>query len=214
MTANSEWSIKVNEVELGKYVAMNYSRNDTFVKGINNVLPKKLTKHTMRSKDMNRLPTEKDKNGDIEENTEIYSEDEEDLEDKTKTKTKKPKKQWEDAKEKPTPEQTKIMIGLAVKAAIKATMKNHTYEIDNKKRQQSNKGIMGLDLMRPLAKLYMIDWSLKFMKLLKEIQENSKDLNLNLKLECYKVYVDDQNSVQDSTPIGAVYDKNEKKDCY
>ena len=56
---NSEWKINVNDEELGKYIAMNFNRNETSKAGLNNVIPKKLTRHTMRSKEMNRLPTEK-----------------------------------------------------------------------------------------------------------------------------------------------------------
>ena len=75
------------------------------------------------------------------------------------------------------------MIGMAIKSAIKATMKNHTYKYKNQFFQQSSKGIIGIDLMRALAKLYMIDWTSKFMKRLKEIEENSSDyLKLNIKL--------------------------------
>jgi len=65
---------------------------------------------------------------------------------------------------------------MAVKTAIKAIMKNHTFEVNNKILQQIRKGIMGLDLMRALAKLYMIDWSEKFMKKLKKIAKLKKNL--------------------------------------
>ena len=41
---------------------------------------------------------------------------------------------------------------MAIKAAIKATMKNHTYESNGKILKQSKKGIIGLDLMRALSK--------------------------------------------------------------
>ena len=103
------------------------------------------------------------------------------------------------------------MIGMTIKAAIKATMKNHTYKFKNKILQQSRKGIMGIDLMRALAKLYMIDWTAKFKDRLAEIQENSsEDLKLNLNLEAYKIYVDDQSSLQEATPKGATYDPKKK----
>ena len=66
--------------------------------------------------------------------------------------------------------------------------------------------------MRALAKLYMIDWTKKFEKRLRQIQENSEeDLNLNLILEAYKIYVDDQSSLQDATPKGATFDLKHKK---
>ena len=62
MIENSDWTIKVNSEELAKYIAMNYNRNETSLAELNNVVPKKLTRHTMRSKEMHRLPTEKEKN--------------------------------------------------------------------------------------------------------------------------------------------------------
>ena len=39
---------------------------------------------------------------------------------------------------------------------------------------------------------------------------SDKELKLNLKLETYKVYVDDQASAQKPTPKGAKYDKKAK----
>ena len=103
------------------------------------------------------------------------------------------------------------MLGLALKIAIMATMKNHVYMFNNKFYQQGRKAIIGLDLMRALAKLYMIDWSMKFMKRLKEVEEKSSDLKLNLKPELYKVFVDDQSSLQEATPMGATYNKKTKR---
>ena len=43
------------------------------------------------------------------------------------------------------------------------------------------------------------------------IENSDKDLGLKLILECFKVYVDDQSSIQDATPLGAIYDNNENK---
>ena len=101
---------------------------------------------------------------------------------------------------------------MAVKAAIKATMKNHTYEYKNRIYQQSRKGIIGIDLMRALAKLYMIDWSSKFKKRLKEIEENSNaELKLNLRLEAYKIYVDDESNLQKATPKGATFNPRKRE---
>ena len=77
MILKSDWNMKVNEEELGKYIAMNYSRNDTFTDGINDVLPIKLTNHTMRSADMNHIPTDNKDKAKID-NNEDDSEDEND----------------------------------------------------------------------------------------------------------------------------------------
>ena len=91
-------------------------------------------------------------------------------------------------------------------------MKNHTYEYKNKFLQQSRKGIIGIDMMRALAKLYMIDWTKKFKNKLKLIEENSSaDLKLNLTLEVYKIYVDDESSIQEATPKGATFDIRKKE---
>ena len=130
----------------------------------------------MRSKDMNRLPTEKQQQNyvnDDESSSENESDDEE-VANESGNKNKKDKVQWEKPKSNATPAQIKILIGLAVKAAIKAIMKNHSFQVNNKILQQSRKGIQGLDLMRALAKLYMIEWTEKFMQKLKLIQENMK----------------------------------------
>ena len=71
---------------------------------------------------------------------------------------------------------------------------------------------MGLDLMRALAKIFMIDWTNKFKEKLKIIQENSqKELKLNLSLEAFSIYVDDESNVQTPTPIGAKFDAKEMK---
>ena len=51
----SDWTIKVNNEELGKYIAMNYNRNETAKVGLNEVIPKKLTRHTMRSKERKKI---------------------------------------------------------------------------------------------------------------------------------------------------------------
>ena len=87
-----------------------------------------------------------------------------------------------------------------------------TFQSNNKNLQQTKKGIIGLDLMRALAKLYMIDWTAKFKEKLIQIQKNSDtDLNLKLILEAYSIYVDDQSSIQKPTPIGAKFDPKENK---
>ena len=91
-------------------------------------------------------------------------------------------------------------------------MKNHVYQYNNKFYQQGKKGIIGLDLMRSLATIYMIDWSTKFKKRLKEIEDKSDvSLKLNLKPEMYSVYVDDQSGIQEITPVGASFNKRTKK---
>ena len=98
-------------------------------------------------------------------------------------KKKQVKEQWEKPKQEATPEQIKIMIGLAVKAAIKATVKNHTFQVNGKNLLQSKKGIIGLDLIRAHAKLYMIDWTDKFKERLKKIQENAAKCHEELQIE-------------------------------
>ena len=66
--------------------------------------------------------------------------------------------------------------------------------------------------MRLLAKLYMIDWTGKLKEKLKLVQENSdKALKLDLNLEAYSIYVDDESSVQKPTPQGATYNQQENK---
>ena len=58
----------------------------------------------------------------------------------------------------------------------------------------------------------MIDWTSKLMKRLKEIENNSSDdLKLNLTLEAYKIYVDDESSLQVATPKGATFDTKKKE---
>ena len=53
-------------------------------------------------------------------------------------------------------------------------MKDHCYEIDGKIFLQGEKGLIGHDLMRCLARLYMIDWVEKYKKLCEEVTENSE----------------------------------------
>ena len=39
MIQNSEWTIKVNQEELGKYIAMNYTRDETSEAGLSEIIP-------------------------------------------------------------------------------------------------------------------------------------------------------------------------------
>ena len=65
--------------------------------------------------------------------------------------------------------------------------------------------------MRCLAKLYMIDWTEKLKKLLKEVTANTEVPGIDLNGKFVKVFVDDENSIHVATPPGAVYNKTEKR---
>ena len=74
---------------------MNYSRNDTFQYGLNEVLPRKLTNHTMRSTDMNRVPRDKpneNKQDDNEDWEDDETSDDEETPPNNKSKNSKKKK--------------------------------------------------------------------------------------------------------------------------
>ena len=91
------------------------------------------------------------------------------------------KTSWKAPERKPSMEEKKKMIGVAVKLAIIKILRNHCYEIDGEIYLQGEKGLIGHDLMRSLARVYMIDWVGKYKDLCKEVTENS-DSVINLSL--------------------------------
>ena len=74
------------------------------------------------------------------------------VEDKKKRVIKTSRK---DAKRKPTKKESKLLFAMAMGIAVKLVLQNHCYTVNGKIFHQKEKGIIGLDLQRSLARVYM-----------------------------------------------------------
>ena len=84
---------------------------------------------------------------------------------------------WKAPKRQPTENESKKMIAIAIGIAVTLVLKHHCYKVGNKTfHQNNNKGVIGLDLMRCVARVYMINWAGKFKKLCSKISEKKKKI--------------------------------------
>jgi hypothetical protein len=117
--------------------------------------------------------------------------------------SRKIKSKWANARRTPNSSQEKKMIALALKIAVTEVLENHCYEEGGEVYHQLQNGIIGLDLMRSVARVYMVMWSKKFKKLCKKITDESKNEEINIVPKLFNIYVDDIQSIYQGLPEGA-----------
>ena len=121
------------------------------------------------------------------------------------------KTSWKKAKREPTRKESKALFAKAMGIAVTLVLKNHCYHANGKIYHQKEKGIIGLDLMRSLARVYMLNWAGKYQKLTQEITENSHDEALDIVPQLLGIYVDDTLNINKILPKGARFVGEEKK---
>ena len=100
---------------------------------------------------------------------------------------------------KPTAEQRKQMIALALEIGIKAVMKNHIYRFNDQIYLQKEGGPIGLELTGAIARVFMIWWDTQFL-------EKIKNIRTNWNLHFYMRYIDDTNMIGDIMTPGMRYE--------
>ena len=122
MVAKCEWDFgSVNVRELVKYIAMNSNRGMTNAMGLKDIIPLKKTNLgrpvTMVCEEMNRP-------GSAGEGEDVCEES-----------------SWREAAKYPSESEKKLCIGLALRLAIMACLKNHVYRFNGQLYSQGKKGI-------------------------------------------------------------------------
>jgi hypothetical protein len=117
---------------------------------------------------------------------------------------------WKNPKRKANKAENRKMVALALQIMVTKLMKNHCYKVGNVTRHQSEKGIIGLDLVRCTSRIYMINWAKKYIKLCKEITDNSKESKININPAMMNIYVDDLIKYVEAMDKGARYNKSTK----
>ena len=103
------------------------------------------------------------------------------------------------------------MTALVFKIATTKCLQNHCYNHDGLIYNNGNHGVIGLDLMRCVAGIYMARWGEKYINFCSEITENTNrnsDIKINLVPRMLHIYVDDDWEVREETPVGAVFDSD------
>ena len=97
------------------------------------------------------------------------------------------------------------MVAIAIGISVTHVLRNHCYRVGNKSFHQNNdKGVIGLDLQRSVARVYMINWAKKLIKLCEEITANSP-AGINIKPDFFNIYVDDSLGAFVALPKGIKY---------
>ena len=96
-------------------------------------------------------------------------------------------------KKQPTDGEKKIMLAQVVRVAMLAVLQNHTYQFNKEARLQSDGGPIGLELAGAMARVVMLWWDRKFLKL--------AELN-HVEIFMYKRYIDDENMALKPLPPG------------
>ena len=114
----------------------------------------------------------------------------------------KQKSLFEPPKRKPTAQQRKTMVALALEIGIKMVMKNHLYRFNNNVYLQREGGPIGLELTGAIARVYMLWWDGQLLAKMKELMLKAKqEWNIYL----YMRYVDDANFVTEGIQPGIRY---------
>ena len=102
----------------------------------------------------------------------------------------------------PTKEEERKIMAKCLELMILACMQNHTYLFNNTIRLQTKGGAIGLKVTQALARLYMLWWDQKFLKIAKEA---------GAKISMYKRYVDDTNIIIQGIEPNTEWDEESKK---
>ena len=68
----------------------------------------------------------------------------------------------------------------------------------------ADKGVIGLDLQRSVARVYLVNWAIKFVDICNEITKNSA-ANININPDFFNIYVDDSLGAFRPVPKGAKF---------
>ena len=117
---------------------------------------------------------------------------------------------WLEAPQEPDEQQTKKLVGVALKITIIACLKNHAYNFKGSIFKQGKKEVIGLDLERCICNIFIGEWCKDLIKLLEKIEENSKIEGLDLKLKKTGIYVDDHYGIHRATPKGGKFNRRQK----
>ena len=96
----------------------------------------------------------------------------------------------------PTPDQKKLMVAIALKSLVLASLTNHMFSFNNKIYLQTSGGAIGDRLVGVLGDILGSVWSNDFL-------DKLKDSNIIPKIA--KLYVDDNTIVMEPVPLGARY---------
>jgi len=108
---------------------------------------------------------------------------------------------WKKPRKKPdTPALRKQLLGWGMEIAVRTIMRNHIYQYHGEHRRQTRGGGIGVELTGAIAKCVMAEWSKSFCLLAGR---------LGIKLEMYKCYVDDENTIMRSLPMGTRFEDGE-----
>ena len=179
--------VDINHEELAMYVAKNVDKKIIEEENLSEVVftknvvrkTKKLKKKTKYEKRKpNKNNKKKNENKNIKKN-------------KSEVKI-----QWVTPLRKPSPQELKIMFGLALERLIKVCLTNHMYLFKNEARLQKEGCATGLDITGLATDLYMIWWDGKFEKALNQAQ---------IKLDVYGRFKDDLDFLTEIIPVGINY---------
>ena len=108
---------------------------------------------------------------------------------------------WKEVRS-PGERQKKKMLGLAIAEGIRTCMANHVYCMGDKVYLQSEGGPIGLELTGAVSRPFMARYDRMYL-------ERVKQAGMDMKL--YERYVDDSNQICEVPPLGAKYDKDNRK---
>ena len=114
---------------------------------------------------------------------------------------KKNDSKWKNANV-PSSREKKKMIAIAIAEGIKVCMENHVYCVGDKIFLQKGGGPIGLELTGAVMRPFMERWDNMYAKTVEEA---------GMEMLLYERYVDDSNQVVVSPPLGAKFDKVNKK---
>ena len=142
----SPWTYECSASEMGKYISVNWSRDQIKEKGLDELIPFRTRKKesgpdtdvqknplTMASKEMNRSSDTDRSDG-----------------------------KWSPVSREPTAKERKKLVGATLAIATQACLQNHCFKHAGVSFAQGHSGVIGLDLMRCVALLYMNRWIKKF----------------------------------------------------
>ena len=119
---------------------------------------------------------------------------------------------WSDPRREPNEEEKLLMRAIELGMMVQFHLENHCYQIGNKIYHQTSGGIIGSNLMRATAAVYMQEWMIKLKDLFALFKLNSDEMFEQLLEALLKLlYVDDIIKNMLSFPLGTVVDLANKK---
>ena len=104
------------------------------------------------------------------------------------------------AAREPTQAEARLMLSLALRELVIASMNNHVYSFNGVIRRQHSGGSIGNSLTGSIATVFVLHWSKLF---LQKVKTATEDLAIAFVLYFLKYYVDDANLVLTPFPPGS-----------